>query len=824
MRVLHHILYNQQLSNSVKVLNIWHFCSSNARCFFSCSNSRASSITSNGSSCITSGSSISRSSSSDVKSKKKAAAATAGGGANTRVIGIMAHIDAGKTTTTERMLFYSGFQATIGEVHHGDTTMDYLQQERDRGITIQSAAVTFPWRDHNISLVDTPGHVDFTVEVERCIRVVDGAIAVIDASAGVEAQTVTVWQQANRYSVPRICYFNKMDKPAACYLSSLQQLRTKLAAKPILLQLPIGSGKQFTGVLDVLSGRALVWDLGKTHDRGATYTISDKITPDSELYSVYSEARTELCDQLGDLDNAVAEYIMEHEALDSVPSSLLVPALKKATIKQECVPVLLGSSYRNIGVQPLMDAVLSYLPGPMERLPRNALLYSPSLCALAFKIVNDFHRGGLLTFVRIYTGTIDQNSRIYNVSRQCSEKPSKLYTVLADEYKEIETAGPGSIVVIAGLKKTSTGDTLVASQLHVHAALEKLQKIPRARRKDHDGAGVDARSGDHEDVGGDRTDDGKLELQQDEQDHLLLGVKVPDPVFFCSIEAVSPRHQKGLEEALNIMQREDPSLIVKHDVDTGQIVMGGMGELHLEIVASRLESQYKVAADLGTLQVAYREQILVGGERTLNVEKVIGDQKQQVHITLQLEPDPGHTFKKVELQLNKDNRENLLCVRQSQLKAVKAGVTSALSSGPVLNCPVTGVRVFLKWLSVGRRTRDSFLTATVGQCVKQLLSDCECCLSEPVMLLTVAVDMEYSQLLLADLGRRRAEIKEITVTNDVKHLTAHVPLAELIGYSSAVRRSCSGRATFSMELLEYRAMASHEQREAIKQVTGFYPT
>ncbi|CAL4061113.1 unnamed protein product, partial [Meganyctiphanes norvegica] len=334
-----------------------------------------------------------------------------------RNIGIMAHIDAGKTTTTERMLFYSGLTRTVGEVHDGDTVMDYMEQERQRGITITSAAITFPWRSYRLNLVDTPGHVDFTMEVERSLRVLDGAVAVFDASAGVEAQSLTVWQQAERYNVPRIAYLNKMDKTTANFAMCEQQIKEKLGAEPLLIQHPIGEGKTLKGIVDLINMKKLIWE-NPSKDHGLKY-LATPLTPeaDGQLWKHCDLARSELTEKLADMDNEVAEYVLEEESTEGAPPQLLVEALHRVTRDQLGVPVLLGSSYKNIGVQPLMDAVLQFLPSPIERHRPQVDLYAPNFCALAFKIIHDKQRGGILTFIRIYSGTLEQGKYLTRINK-----------------------------------------------------------------------------------------------------------------------------------------------------------------------------------------------------------------------------------------------------------------------------------------------------------------------------------------------------------------------------------------------------------------------
>ncbi|TKC33593.1 hypothetical protein EI555_002060, partial [Monodon monoceros] len=475
--------------------------------------------------------------------------------AKIRNIGIMAHIDAGKTTTTERILYYSGYTRSLGDVDDGDTVTDFMAQERERGITIQSAAVTFDWKGYRINLIDTPGHVDFTLEVERCLRVLDGAVAVFDASAGVEAQTLTVWRQADKHKIPRICFLNKMDKIGASFNYAVESIREKLKAKPLLLQLPIGEGKTFKGVVDVVSKEKLLWnpnsDDGKDFERKPLLEMSDP-----ELLKEITEARNALIEQLQ-------------------------TAVHRVTLAQTAVPVLCGSALKNKGVQPLLDAITMYLPSPEERNYEFLQWYKGDLCALAFKVLHDKQRGPLV-FLRIYSGVIKRQLAIHNINGNCTERISRLLLPFADQHVEIPSLTAGNIALTVGLKNTATGDTIVSSK---SSALAACRRAEREGEKKH--------------------------RQNNEAERLLLaGVEIPEPVFFCTIEPPSVAKQPDLDHALKCLQREDPSLKVKLDPDSGQTILCGMGELHIEIIHDRIKREYGLETYLGPLQVAYRETIL----------------------------------------------------------------------------------------------------------------------------------------------------------------------------------------------------------------------
>uniref|UniRef100_A0A8C8W7I8 GTP dependent ribosome recycling factor mitochondrial 2 n=1 Tax=Peromyscus maniculatus bairdii TaxID=230844 RepID=A0A8C8W7I8_PERMB len=462
--------------------------------------------------------------------------------AKIRNIGIMAHIDAGKTTTTERFLYYSGYTRALGDVDDGDTVTDFMAQERERGITIQSAAVTFDWKGYRVNLIDTPGHVDFTLEVERCLRVLDGAVAVFDASAGVEAQTLTVWKQADKHKIPRICFLNKMDKTGASFNYAVESIREKLKAKPLILQLPIGEAKTFKGLVDVVNKEKLLWnsnsDDGKDFERKPLLEASDP-----ELLKETIEARNALIEQVADLDDEFADLVLGEfsENFDLVPAEKLQTAIHRVTLAQAAVPVLCGSALKNKGVQPLLDAVTMYLPSPEEREYGFLQWYKGDLCALAFKVLHDKQRGPLV-FLRIYSGTLTPQLAIHNINRNCTERMSRLLLPFADQHVEIPSLTAGNIALTVGLKQTATGDTIVSSK---SSALAAARRAGRGEKRH-------GRSSEAESL-------------------LLAGVEIPEPVFFCTIEPPSVAKQPDLDHALERLQREDPSLKVRLDPDSGQV-------------------------------------------------------------------------------------------------------------------------------------------------------------------------------------------------------------------------------------------------------------
>ncbi|XP_029024426.1 ribosome-releasing factor 2, mitochondrial [Betta splendens] len=706
--------------------------------------------------------------------------------AKIRNIGIMAHIDAGKTTTTERMLFYSGYTRALGDVDDGDTVTDFMAQERERGITIQSAAVTFDWKNHRINLIDTPGHVDFTLEVERALRVLDGAVAVIDASAGVEAQTLTVWRQAEKHHVPCVCFLNKMDKPTANLSLSIETIRQKLKANPIILQIPVGSGRSFTGVVDLLTNQKLIWKLSSLSDDGRLFESKPlKQSDDSDLLQEVSEARAALIEQVADLDDEFAEMLLTDfsDNFDMVPPPKLQEAVRRITLSRRGVPVLCGSSLRNKGVQPLLDAITAYLPAPNERQHDVVQWYKDDLCALAFKVLHDKQRGPLV-FLRIYSGALKAQTAIHNINRNSTERMSRLLVPFADQHVEVPSMSAGNIALAVGLKQTVTGDTIVSSKASAAAAARCAQD-----------SGTVKKNGEHVNV-------------------VLSGVEVPDPVFFCTIEPPTMSKQDDLENALKCLQREDPSLKVRVDPDSGQTVLCGMGELHIEIIHDRIRREYGIETHLGPLQVAYRETILRDASATDMLDRTLGEKRHVVTVALSVRPvepsSPG-------LEFTEELRAQL---SQEMMAAVENGVLSSYLQGPVLGYPLQGVSTSIQSVNMEPGTSPAMVSACVSRCMLKALRLAGGQVLEPVMSLDVTVGEEYLGSVLGDLAQRRGTVREIQSRHDDKVLLAAVPLAEMMGYSTNLRTLTSGNATFSLELDTYEAMNPQDQNALLKRMAG----
>ncbi|GFS08861.1 ribosome-releasing factor 2, mitochondrial [Elysia marginata] len=617
--------------------------------------------------------------------------------AKTRNIGIMAHIDAGKTTTTERMLFYSGFSRRLGDVDHGDTVMDYMEQERERGITISSASITFNWKGHKVNLIDTPGHVDFTVEVERSLRVLDGAVGILDASAGVEAQTLTVWRQADHYYIPRLIYLNKMDKPGSSLEMCLQSVRDKLHVEPLVLNIPIGSGKEFVGVHDLVNLQSLRWDLSSSKDGtefvAQPFNTQFKNSNVQEDYEEINKARSDLIGRLADFDEHLADLVLCDTKMEDIPAEDIIRAIRTATIKHKVVPVLCGSSLKNKGVQPLLDAINLYLPSPMDISYGFARYYGTDLCALAFKVVHDKQRGPL-TFVRLYSGMLKSGANIYNINRSSSEKTSRLLQVYADELHDISTAVAGNIVAVAGLKETFTGDTLTSSLRVAQTAAKKYNQEAHEKGKKH------------------LTEPPKSEEISDD---------------YCNA-ATCPERGQALSPQCGQ---------VEINTETGQTILSGMGELHLDIIKSRLEKEYGLDVDLGPLQIAFRETIVDSAEVTEILDKELNGKRQFVHLKLSVHADvDNREFQHIELQRS---TEHPLHIKHKMLKAIENGVRSGLSHGSLLNFPVIHTSVHLHEFSTHYHTTLPMITACASMALQKALKKAGSVLLEPMMAMEVVL-------------------------------------------------------------------------------------
>ncbi|KAI1318188.1 Ribosome-releasing factor 2, mitochondrial [Mortierella claussenii] len=827
---------------------------------------------------------------------------------NCRNIGIIAHIDAGKTTTTERMLHYAGFTRRIGDVDSGDTIMDYMKQERERGITITSAAITFGWKDHRINLIDTPGHVDFTIEVERSIRVLDGAVTILDGVAGVEAQTETVWQQAARQGIPRIAFVNKMDRAGAGFGRTVREMRTRLGCRPVVVQIPLmesptGAGSEssdaeFAGVVDVLSMEVLKWD---SDSKGAKVhkLPLDTSYPDQELYQEAVRARVALVEQLSALDEHIIELFLTLEDHMAIDTKDLQAAIRRLTLSSTVVPVLCGASFRNIGVQPLMDSVVKYLPSPDERpaavarMPDGKVVeigsggHKERLCALAFKVVHDARRGPMV-FVRIYAGQLNERAQLWNSNTHSKERANKLLQMYAMDVEEISHITKGNIGVILGLKDTRTGDTL----LDAHDPRKGLA---------------------------------------------LSGIKVPSPVFFASVEPMSTSDEKPVEEAIKALIREDPSLGMRVDEETGQTLLGGMGELHLEVAQERLVSDFKVKAEMGRMRISFKETMKGAGvisevPRWEYDREILGKRgRARVGVTVerleQLEEaeempaasaSASQTSSKtgfgkkggsVAGPEEHDGNELIIALAEQTPStdevgahaaaekaalagvvipsgstdlsipvlrtAIKNGILSALSRGPLLGFAQTYLKVRLTDLHLyGGESTPAAISSCVSAAITEAIrlggnastgkNDNNSVLLEPIMDVRVEIAEKDVGNVIGDIsGTRRGRVLSLdgqgpannqdiedergfqiyappdatfTATSsmsssssngsgiatmaDRRSIRAQMPLSSMLGYDAALRALTGGTGKFAMEVIGYGEMDFDRQRELIREMRG----
>ncbi|KAJ3271068.1 G elongation factor, mitochondrial 2 [Terramyces sp. JEL0728] len=718
-----------------------------------------------------------------------------------RNIGIIAHIDAGKTTTTERMLYYVGYTDRIGNVDDGSTVTDFLKTERERGITIQSACIPVSWKGHRVNIIDTPGHVDFTIEVERALRVLDGAVMILDGVAGVEAQTETVWNQCNSYRIPRIAFVNKMDRQGANFQSAFKSLeRLKGWGKPIKTQLPVYRlkdklttddklGGEFEGVLDLLENVMLDWKRDKTG------SIVTRTAVDQTLQDVCSTERANLIESLSELDERMVECFMEaDDDMSKISAKDIRKAIQRCTVAGAVIPVFCGAAYKNIGVQPILDAVVEYLPSPNQAPAAIAntahgevevQLGDKDLCALAFKVVYDDKRGPLV-YVRVYSGVLESRSHI-QISNSNSEKERamKLLEMYADDFEEIPFIEAGNIGVVVGLKKVKTGDTLVGVQ-----------------------------------------DSRKLELHS---------INIPPPVFVRSCQVDSTSEEKALANALQQLLREDPSLSLTVNEETGQTLLSGMGELHLEIAGERLLEVYKVKCKLGKVEISYRETIQASHLESLKFSKEFFGKELKCDIQLEfsksgsndIEIDSRIKAKDIYQGNEPDLKLELIggYPAPSEIQsAIKEGILNGLSRGPILGFPVSQIAV--KATKIGlyspQVSNISAIRAAAHTCVQNALKNTVSHLLEPVMQMKIRVPPETVGTVSRDLtGNKRALISKIENVEDAVMIECTCPLAQLVGYSSGLRSMTQGNGNFVMELEGYHVVSKDKEQDIIKSIRGY---
>ena len=685
----------------------------------------------------------------------------------TRNIGIMAHIDAGKTTTTERILYYTGVNYKIGEVHEGTATMDWMEQEQERGITITSAATSCFWNEHRINIIDTPGHVDFTVEVERSLRVLDGAIAVFDGVAGVEPQTETVWRQADRHNVPRMCFINKMDRTGADFFFVLGTIKERLGCKAAVIQLPIGAEADFAGIIDLVTMKALVWE---GEDLGASW---NEVEIPDDLKSQADEYRAELVDLLAEFDENILEKFVGEE---EITIEDLKTAIRKGTLSGDCVPILTGTAFKNKGVQPLLDSVVEYLPSPLdlppvegieprsEEVTKRAVSDDEPFAALAFKIMTDPHVGKL-TYFRVYSGTLEKGATILNTRSSSKERIGRILEMHANDREDLDIVRTGDIVAGVGIKDSKTGDTLC--------------------------------SPDH-----------PLMLEQ---------FDFPDPVIHVAVEPRSKADQDKMGKALGALSDEDPTFTVRSDDETGQTIIGGMGELHLEILVDRMLREFRVDANVGKPQVAYRETITKAVENyRYTHKKQSGGSGQYAEIVATVEP-----LTEGEETYNFVDKVSGGRIPKEYIPAVNAGIQAAMTSGVLAGFQVLGMKVTLndgKHHDVDSSEMAFKIAAQAW--FREVIKQAKPVLLEPIFSVEVVTPEDYMGDVVGDLNSRRGKVGQMEARGNNQVVTAEVPLSEMFGYATDLRSRTQGRATYTMQFDSYQKTPSSVQEEIVTRIRG----
>jgi len=687
----------------------------------------------------------------------------------TRNIGIMAHIDAGKTTTTERILYYTGRTHKMGEVHEGAAVMDWMEQEQERGITITSAATACEWKDHRINIIDTPGHVDFTVEVERSLRVLDGAIAVFDAVAGVEPQSETVWRQADKYGVPRFAYINKMDRTGADFFYSVQTMKDRLGANPLPIQLPIGAEENFKGVVDLIKMKGLVW----TDELGAAY---EEIEIPEELTDQAEEYRTALIEACADYDEELMEAFLGEE---EIPQAKLIDSLRKATLSTKLTPVLCGTSFKNKGVQPLLDSIVELLPSPLEVPPVTGVVPagkgqaedvedtreasdSAPFSALAFKVMSDPYVGKL-TYFRVYSGKLEKGGRVLNVKTGKTERIGRLLMMHANSREEIDECYAGDICAGVGLKETGTGDTLAAPDAPI--ALESIE--------------------------------------------------FPETVIAVAIEPKTKADQEKMGNALARLGEEDPTFRIETDEETGQTLIHGMGELHLEVIVDRMLREFKVEANVGKPQVAYRETIRKQVQKVeARFVRQTGGRGQFGHVVINLEPAPEEGF------VFEDKIKGGV-IPNEFIGPAEAGMREALENGVKAGYPMVDVKAELVDGSYHDVDSSEMAFKIAGSmAIQEAARKANPVLLEPVMAVEVVTPEDFLGDVIGDLSRRRGKVQGQDQRGNALAVQAYVPLGEMFGYATELRSMTQGRATYTMQFERYEEVPSNIAEEIVEHRSG----
>ena len=683
---------------------------------------------------------------------------------DTRNIGIMAHIDAGKTTTTERILYYTGVNHKIGEVHEGAATMDYMEQEQERGITITSAATTCFWNNHRINIIDTPGHVDFTVEVERSLRVLDGSVAVFSAVDGVQPQSETVWRQADKYKVPRMAFFNKMDRVGADFDMCVADIRQKLGGNAIPIQLPIGAEDLFEGIIDLVEMKEYLF---KDETMGADY---DVVEIRAELLDKAKEAREKMIEAIVETDDALMEKFFGGEEI--IPAEVK-KALRTATIENIIVPVTCGTAFKNKGIQPLLDAVVAYMPSPLDigavkgtdvrtgadltREPKDEEKFS----ALAFKIITDPFVGKL-AFFRVYSGVLEKGSYVLNSTKDKKERMGRLLQMHANKRDEIDAVYAGDIAAAVGLKDTTTGDTLCDEGSPI--ILEKME--------------------------------------------------FPEPVIQVAVEPKTKADQEKMGTALSNLAEEDPTFKVTSNQETGQTLIAGMGELHLEIIVDRMKREFKVEANVGKPQVAYRETIIGNADVENKYAKQSGGRGQYGHVKIKVEPNPGKGYEFV-------NQISGGSIPREYIPAVDKGMQEALEAGVIAGYPVQDIKVMLYDGSYHEVDSSEMAFKIAGSmAIKDAMKKATPVLLEPIFKVEVTTPEEYMGDVIGDLNARRGQVSGMTDRNNAKIINAHVPLSAMFGYATDLRSKTQGRASYSMEFEKYEQVPTNIATQVVSERQG----
>lgn len=688
-----------------------------------------------------------------------------------RNIGIMAHIDAGKTTTTERILFYTGNIHRMGEVHDGNTTMDWMEQEKERGITITSATTVCHWRNHQINIIDTPGHVDFTAEVERSLRVLDAAVAVFCAVGGVEPQSETVWHQADKYKVPRIAFINKMDRSGADFENVVEKIQERLSNKALPIQLPIGNEDCFEGIIDLIEMKAIFFDPTSLGANVEIIDIPDNLLTDAEMH------REALIDFIAEFDEDLMMKYLDGQTLTTSEVNSLI---RKGLISNKFIPILCGSSLKNKGVQPLLDAIVNFLPSPLDVPPLVATTadglkeeivkatLDAKFSGYAFKVVTDKFSGKLV-YIRVYSGTLKKGDQFYNVNNGKKERAGRILQMYSNRKQDVDELHAGDIGAILGTKFTMTGETIT----------EKGYEI------------------------------------------LLAKMDFPDTVISIAIEAKSKSDEASLKDALIKFQEEDPTIKVREDKDTGQTLISGMGELHLEIIVDRLFREFNVNANVGDPQVAYKETITAANSAQEIFDRMLGDKRCYASVKVRVSPLNEDEITPILKNIYEYKAKNDLPLNFRH--AIEESAVNALNDGPIFSANLERVRVeILEASTLPDETNDTGFRIATSMAVSRAIRETKSALLEPIMLVTVITPEENVGDLISDINSKRGKIEEIrSQTNNKQEILAKVPMRELFGYSTTIRSISSGRASYSMEYDSYQIVPNNIKEEIIKKIRGY---